>query len=122
MYPYCSVCGTCWRLRSSQGIETVVVLAELPGRRLLCTPTLCAPSVVLHPFNIFPASLQPDSEAFWDFSWDEMAKYDFPANINYVLGWTGRPTLTYVGHSQGTIQAFAALSNNATVAKKVGDC
>jgi len=64
-------------------------------------------------------TLNPDTPAFWDFSWDEMAQYDMPANIAYVLGSTGRDTLSYVGHSQGTIQAFAGLSVNQTVAAKI---
>jgi predicted alpha/beta hydrolase len=66
-----------------------------------------------------PWTAQPTSEAFWQFSWDEMAKYDLPANVEYVLSWTGVPTLSYVGHSQGTIQAFSGLSINQTIANKV---
>eukprot|EP01111_Echinosteliopsis_oligospora_P015589 TRINITY_DN620_c0_g1_i1.p1 TRINITY_DN620_c0_g1~~TRINITY_DN620_c0_g1_i1.p1 ORF type:complete len:393 (+),score=102.53 TRINITY_DN620_c0_g1_i1:38-1216(+) len=50
--------------------------------------------------------LSPDTSAFWDFSFDEMAKYDLPTNLNYVLSVTGVQTVSYVGHSQGTIQAF----------------
>eukprot|EP00742_Colponemidia_sp_Colp-10_P002746 GILJ01002936.1.p1 GENE.GILJ01002936.1~~GILJ01002936.1.p1 ORF type:complete len:423 (-),score=58.58 GILJ01002936.1:189-1457(-) len=49
-------------------------------------------------------------KAFWDFSWDEMAKYDIPAIVNYVLKVNTGPRLAYVGHSQGTTQMFAALT------------
>jgi len=38
-----------------------------------------------------------------------MAKYDFPAQIKYILSITEYSTLSYIGHSQGTIQAFAGL-------------
>ena len=43
----------------------------------------------------------PDSEAFWAFSWDEMAKYDLPAMIEHVTNVTKQPKIFYVGHSQG---------------------
>ncbi len=36
-------------------------------------------------------------------SWDEMAKYDLPANIDYVLNITGAQQLTYIGHSEVTL-------------------
>lgn len=44
--------------------------------------------------------------AYWDFSFDEIAKYDLPANINYILKHTGKESLYYMGHSQGTIQFY----------------
>lgn len=55
---------------------------------------------------------------FWDFSWDDMASSDLPANIDYILGVTGAKQLSYIGHSEGTIQAFAGFLN-PTVAAKV---
>ncbi len=48
-----------------------------------------------------------------------MADYDVPANIDYVLAATGFEKLVYVGHSQGTIQMFAALSDNPDLADKL---
>lgn len=41
-----------------------------------------------------------------------MAIHDLPSMIEYVLNSTGRTNLTYVGHSQGTTQMFAALTMN----------
>lgn len=35
-------------------------------------------------------------------SFDEMAKYDLPATIDFILKKTGQDKLHYVGHSQGT--------------------
>lgn len=51
---------------------------------------------------------------FYDFSFQQMALYDVPANIKYVLQVTGQASLSYVGHSQGTSQMFAALSDPKT--------
>lgn len=52
----------------------------------------------------------PNSTGFWDFSIDEFAFHDIPDSINYVLESTRQPSLSYIGFSQGTAQAFAALS------------
>lgn len=41
-----------------------------------------------------------------------MAKYDLPASIDFVLQRTKRKSLSYIGHSQGTTQMFAALAEN----------
>jgi gastric triacylglycerol lipase len=57
--------------------------------------------------------------AFWQFSFDEMAKYDLPAQINTALKISGAASLTYIGHSQGTIQAFAGFSSNHSIADRV---
>ena len=57
--------------------------------------------------------IDPDNDKnFWDYSFEEMAKYDQPALFNYVLGKTGALKVTYIGHSQGTTQMFCALSEN----------
>lgn len=56
---------------------------------------------------------------FWDFSFDEMAKYDLPASINYVLKISKTKDLYYVGHSQGTTIGFAEFSQNKKLAEKI---
>lgn len=61
----------------------------------------------------------PDQEEFWDFSWDEMALIDLPTQIEYVIAQTNVPSLGYIGHSEGTIQAFAGFSANHTLADRV---
>lgn len=58
-------------------------------------------------YSTFPA--HPPA-SYWQFTWDEMAEFDLPANVDYVLNQTGHKTLSYIGHSQGTIQAFAGFS------------
>ncbi|KAI1101501.1 alpha/beta-hydrolase [Jackrogersella minutella] len=52
----------------------------------------------------------PTSIDFWNFSIDEFAFYDIPDSINYVLETTKQPSLSYIGFSQGTAQAFASLA------------
>jgi len=58
-------------------------------------------------------TLDPDDGTlpFWAFSWDEMAAFDVPTMINYVTGNTGSSSVGWVGHSEGTIQMFAASSD-----------
>ena len=60
-----------------------------------------------------------DSDAYWKFSFDEMAAYDLPAMVDYVLNVTKKEQLYYVGHSQGTMMAFAGLSENEELRKKI---
>jgi len=48
-----------------------------------------------------------------------MAKYDLPAVLSYILQVTGQKNLSYIGHSQGTIQAMAAFSTNQTLASVI---
>merc|ERR1719193_80199 len=63
--------------------------------------------------------LLPDAPAFWAFSWDEMAKYDLPAMIDYVVKLTKQPKIFYVGHSQGTLTMFAGSSRSAALASRI---
>ncbi|CAF4829129.1 unnamed protein product [Rotaria magnacalcarata] len=54
----------------------------------------------------------PDhDEAFWDFSWDDMARDDLPSMIYYILNQTKQTQIGYVGHSQGTMVGFAEFGN-----------
>ncbi|XP_054546277.1 lipase member K isoform X2 [Talpa occidentalis] len=59
------------------------------------------------------------SPEYWAFSLDEMAKYDLPATINFIVEKTGQERLYYVGHSQGTTIAFIAFSTNPELAKRI---
>ncbi|RIA93010.1 triacylglycerol lipase [Glomus cerebriforme] len=61
----------------------------------------------------------PGESRFWEYSMDEFALFDLPDTIDYILGITGAPSLTYIGFSQGTAQSFAALSINPALNKKV---
>ena len=70
-------------------------------------------------YSRFHRSLSVDSDEFWRFSWDQMAEYDIPAVLDHIAEITGQQELYYVGHSQGTMIAFAGFSSNQTVAKRV---
>lgn len=48
-----------------------------------------------------------------------MAEYDLPATIDYILNFTSKEQLIYIGHSQGTLIAFALFSSNPKYAMKV---
>lgn len=50
-----------------------------------------------------------DNWRYWDFSFDEMAQYDIPANFEYIKNVTKAKQIIYIGHSQGTTQMFAHL-------------
>ncbi|XP_004369964.1 lipase member K [Trichechus manatus latirostris] len=63
--------------------------------------------------------LSPKSSEYWAFSLDEMAKYDLPATIDFIIKKTGQERLFYVGHSQGTTIAFIAFSTNPELAKRI---
>ncbi|GFR43550.1 hypothetical protein Agub_g4643 [Astrephomene gubernaculifera] len=56
------------------------------------------------------ATLPATDARFWLWSYDEMAAYDLPAMVRYVLSTTGARSLRYVGHSQGTTVLLAALA------------
>ncbi|KAM4636019.1 putative lysosomal acid lipase/cholesteryl ester hydrolase isoform 2-T2 [Discoglossus pictus] len=64
-------------------------------------------------------TLSPANEEFWAFSYDEMAKLDLPAVINFILKKTGVEQIYYVGHSQGTTIAFIAFSSMPELASKI---
>uniref|UniRef100_A0A1I7Y913 Abhydro_lipase domain-containing protein n=1 Tax=Steinernema glaseri TaxID=37863 RepID=A0A1I7Y913_9BILA len=57
---------------------------------------------------------------FWEYSFDEHAKYDLPAMIDFVLNRTRQEQLYFVGHSQGTLTMFAKLSDDQKFGQKVG--
>ncbi|XP_014737788.1 PREDICTED: LOW QUALITY PROTEIN: lipase member M-like [Sturnus vulgaris] len=63
--------------------------------------------------------LSADQVEFWDFSFHEMAMYDLPATIDFVLQKTGQKQLHYVGYSQGCSTAFIAFSSMPELAQKV---
>ncbi|EES10556.1 hypothetical protein BDA96_06G040300 [Sorghum bicolor] len=57
-------------------------------------------------------TLSSSDPAYWDWSWDELASNDVSAVVQYVYAQSGQQRLHYVGHSLGTLIAFAALSQH----------
>jgi pimeloyl-ACP methyl ester carboxylesterase len=50
-----------------------------------------------------------------------MAEYDITATVEYILATTKQAKLYYIGHSQGTLVAFAKFSSDPYWAQqKVG--
>ncbi|KAG2788040.1 hypothetical protein PC129_g3792 [Phytophthora cactorum] len=60
-----------------------------------------------------------EDDAFWDFSWEDMGRFDLPAMLNYARETSGQKTVAFVGHSEGATQAFVAFSNDQTLAQSV---
>ncbi|BFZ54785.1 cholesterol esterase [Savitreella phatthalungensis] len=56
---------------------------------------------------------------FWNFSMDDFALSDIPDTIDYIIHATGVESLSYVGFSQGSAQAFATLSINPRLNDKI---
>lgn len=52
----------------------------------------------------------PKEKVFWQFTFDELVKYDLPAVISLVLNQTNQTELGYIGHSQGTAIMFGLLA------------
>ncbi|CAK87989.1 unnamed protein product (macronuclear) [Paramecium tetraurelia] len=52
------------------------------------------------------------NKQYWNFSFDDIQKYDFKAIVNHVKRASQKEKVIYIGHSQGSTQAFAYLSNN----------
>lgn len=63
--------------------------------------------------------LKQSQERFWDFSLDQVALDDVPSTVDYILKTTNHKSLSYIGFSQGTAQAFAGLSFNPELNKKI---
>ncbi|XP_026566284.1 lysosomal acid lipase/cholesteryl ester hydrolase-like [Pseudonaja textilis] len=64
-------------------------------------------------------NLTIDQEEFWDFSFDEMARYDLPAMISFIVKKTRNSKIHLVGYSQGATQGLIALSSVPYVAEKI---
>ncbi|POM65416.1 Lysosomal acid Lipase/cholesteryl ester hydrolase, partial [Phytophthora palmivora] len=55
-----------------------------------------------------------DDDEFWEFTWEDMGKYDLPAEINYILNKTGSSTLSYT-------PAGTSVKNMAHYAQNIRD-
>lgn len=64
-------------------------------------------------------SLSVNSPSFWNFTFHEIAVYDVPATIDYVLEQTKAAKLHYIGFSQGTLVGFVGLSSRPEYNEKI---
>jgi lysosomal acid lipase/cholesteryl ester hydrolase len=60
-----------------------------------------------------------DSKDFWSFGWHEIGFYDLPAMLDFVLKFTKKTKLFYVGHSQGTTSLLVLLSRRPEYNEKI---
>nr|AJP06315.1 LIP1 [Pinus tabuliformis] len=58
--------------------------------------------------------LTEEDEAYWDWSFDELAAFDLPSMMYLVHNVTNKK-IHYIGHSQGTQSALAALSEGKLI-------
>ncbi|XP_019872681.1 lipase 3 [Aethina tumida] len=56
---------------------------------------------------------------YWNFTLFEMAYYDVPASIDYILNVTNTKSLSVIGHSQGSTIMFMALAARVEYNDKV---
>lgn len=56
------------------------------------------------------SNLEQHRDGYWDYTFDELAKYDVPTFIDGILGQTNSEKIIYIGHSQGSSQFLAHLS------------
>ncbi|XP_022128798.2 lipase 3 [Pieris rapae] len=64
-------------------------------------------------------NISPSDKKFWDYSFHEIGYYDLPAMIDFVLEKTSKPSLTFVGHSQGTSVFYVLTSLRPEYNQKV---
>ncbi|XP_058155489.1 lipase member N [Dasypus novemcinctus] len=64
-------------------------------------------------------TLSVTEEEFWAFSFDEMAKYDLPGIVDFIVNKTGQEKLYFIGHSLGTIIGFVAFSTMPELAQRI---
>ncbi|XP_026967747.1 lipase member M isoform X2 [Sagmatias obliquidens] len=64
-------------------------------------------------------TLSIDQDEFWAFSYDEMARFDLPAVVDFILQKTGQENIYYAGYSQGTTMGFIAFSTMPELAQKI---
>ncbi|XP_061392921.1 lipase 3-like, partial [Musca vetustissima] len=61
----------------------------------------------------------PWSLAFWNFTLNELGRYDLAAKIDYITTQTAQPNLHYVGYSQGTALFAILLSEMPEYGEKI---
>ncbi|NXE38949.1 LICH hydrolase, partial [Ptilorrhoa leucosticta] len=64
-------------------------------------------------------TLKPCQKEFWQFSFDEIGKYDIPAELYFIMNKTGQKDVYYVGHSEGSAAGFIAFSTYPELSQKI---
>ncbi|KAJ7569937.1 hypothetical protein O6H91_01G101000 [Diphasiastrum complanatum] len=58
--------------------------------------------------------LSPNTQSYWNWSFDQLISYDLPTMLQYVYSTTGNK-IHYIGHSQGSLIALGALSQDTSL-------
>ncbi|NXY14311.1 LIPM Lipase, partial [Atrichornis clamosus] len=64
-------------------------------------------------------TLKPCQKEFWQFSFDEIGKYDIPAELYFIMNKTGQKDVYYIGHSEGSAVGFIAFSTYPELSQKI---
>ncbi|KAK2523505.1 hypothetical protein Q9233_009845 [Columba guinea] len=64
-------------------------------------------------------TLKPCQKEFWQFSFDEIGKYDIPAELYFIMNKTGQKHVYYAGHSEASAAGFIAFSTFPELAQRV---
>ncbi|KAM6130492.1 lysosomal acid lipase/cholesteryl ester hydrolase-like [Phoenicopterus ruber ruber] len=64
-------------------------------------------------------TLKPCQKEFWQFSFNEIGKYDIPAELYFIMNKTGQKDVYYVGHSEASTTGFVAFSTYPELAQRV---
>ncbi|NXB99654.1 LICH hydrolase, partial [Orthonyx spaldingii] len=64
-------------------------------------------------------TLKPCQREFWQFSFDEIGKYDIPAELYFIMNKTGQKDVYYIGHSEGSAAGFIAFSTHPDLSQKI---
>ncbi|NXH16817.1 LICH hydrolase, partial [Bucco capensis] len=64
-------------------------------------------------------TLKTCQKEFWQYSFDEIGKYDIPAELYFIMNKTGQKDVYYVGHSEASTTGFIAFSTYPELARRV---
>ncbi|NXW61871.1 LIPM Lipase, partial [Eurystomus gularis] len=56
---------------------------------------------------------------FWQFSFDDIGRYDIPAELYFIMNKTGQKDVYYIGHSEASAAGFIAFSTYPELAQRV---
>ena len=63
--------------------------------------------------------INENTAAYWNFTFDEIGRFDTLANIEFVRSRSNNQKVIYIGHSQGTIQFFIQNCLNSSFAQNI---
>ncbi|XP_008500246.2 lysosomal acid lipase/cholesteryl ester hydrolase [Calypte anna] len=64
-------------------------------------------------------TLKPCQKEFWQYSFDEIGKYDIPAELYFIMNKTGQKDVYYGGLSEGSAIGFIAFSTYPELAQRI---